>query len=81
MPLFSICFLLNLNKNREGFGDGREPLPELQGGFGGGAAPPDGPRRKIPYIFPVLICVANPFKGLNNILKDPMDSVVLAISG
>ena len=38
-------------KHREGFGEGREPLPELQGGSGGAQPPPrDGPRRKIPYI-------------------------------
>ena len=40
-------------KNREGFGKGREPLPELQGGFG-------GPRQKVPYIFPMLTCFWGP---------------------
>ena len=42
-------FLPKPVKNREWIGEGREPLLELQGGPGG-AAPPDGPRRKIPYI-------------------------------
>ena len=33
-------------KNREGFGERREPLPELQGEFGGGADPPKAPDGK-----------------------------------
>ena len=32
-------------KIRERFGEGRQPLPELQGGFVGDAAPPNGRRR------------------------------------
>ena len=38
-------------KNREVFGEGRGPLPEQQGGFGGGAAPPTAPDTKF-IIFP-----------------------------
>ena len=50
-PLWLNGFDLKDLKNREGFGEGREPLPELQGEFGGNATPADGPRQKIPYIF------------------------------
>ena len=33
-------------KNREWFGEGREHLPELQGGFGGAQPPPTTPDGK-----------------------------------
>ena len=46
MPLFFKTCLLNLEIIREWFWEGREPLPESQGGVRGGAAP----RRRIENI-------------------------------
>ena len=44
LNLFNLFF--NYLKNREGVGERREPLTELPGGLGGGAAPPKNPRQK-----------------------------------
>ena len=42
-------------KNREGFGEEREPLPELQGGSEGVQTPRTAPDGKFFMFLPVLI--------------------------
>ena len=51
-PLWSngFDFFLFINKNREGFGEGWEPLPELKEGSGGEQRSQTAPVRKNPYM-------------------------------
>ena len=64
-------------KNREGFGEGLPPLPSCRV-RGGSQPPPDGPRRKILYIFPTVPEAPPDYQETAYKLKPPRRAMVVS---